>query len=134
MLRVSVIGASGYAGGELIRLLLRHPFASVAQVTSESHVGEYVYQVHPNLRKQTTLQFTALDQLETCDVLFTGLPHGETQKRIERLAALAPRMVDLSADFRLHDPARYERWDHEPHAAPGWLDKFVYGLPELHRA
>ena len=64
MLRISIIGASGYAGGELIRLLLRHPHAELAQVTSESHVGEYVYQVHPNLRKQTALQFTAIDQLE----------------------------------------------------------------------
>ena len=134
MLRISIIGASGYAGGELIRLLLRHPFVELAQVTSESHIGEYVYQVHPNLRKRTLLQFTALDQLEPCDVLFVGLPHGEMQKRIDRLAALAPRIVDLSADFRLRDPARYERWYHEPHAAPAWLAKFVYGLPELHRA
>src|SRR5207302_7094552 len=116
MLRISIIGASGYAGGELIRLLLRHPFVELAQVTSESHVGEYVYQVHPNLRKQTALQFTAIDQLEPCDVLFVGLPHGEMQKRIDRLAPLAPRIVDLSADFRLRDPARYQRWYHEPHA------------------
>jgi len=66
-------------------------------------------------------------------VLFAGLPHGETQKRIEQLAKLAPRIVDLSADFRLHDAALYQTWYHEPHAAPGWLSKFVYGLPELHR-
>ena len=133
MLKVNIIGGSGYAGGELIRLLLRHPGVNIVQVTSESHVGEYVYQVHPNLRKQTTLQFTSLDQVQPCDVLFVGLPHGETQKRIGALSALAPKLVDLSADFRLHDPARYEQWYHEPHAAPAWLDKFVYGLPELHR-
>lgn len=133
MLKVSIVGGSGYAGGELIRLLLRHPGVSIVQVTSESHVGEYVYQLHPNLRKQTTLQFTSLDQVQPCDVLFVGLPHGETQKRIGALSALAPKLVDLSADFRLHDPARYEHWYHEPHAATAWLDKFVYGLPELHR-
>jgi N-acetyl-gamma-glutamyl-phosphate/LysW-gamma-L-alpha-aminoadipyl-6-phosphate reductase len=132
-LKVSIIGGSGYAGGELIRLLLRHPHLAIAQVTSESHVGEYVYQVHPNLRKQTTLQFTSLDQVQACDVLFVGLPHGETQKRIEALAQLAPKLIDLSADFRLKDAARYQQWYHEPHAAVGWLDKFVYGLPELHR-
>jgi LysW-gamma-L-alpha-aminoadipyl-6-phosphate/LysW-L-glutamyl-5-phosphate reductase len=134
VIRVSIIGASGYAGGELIRLLLRHPYAELAQVTSESHAGEYVYQVHPNLRKQTVLQFTSLDQLQACDVLFACLPHGEMQKRIERLTNLAPNIVDLSADFRLRDQALYARWYHATHAAPEWLGKFVYGLPELHRA
>lgn len=132
-MKVSIIGGSGYAGGELLRLLLRHPHVTIAQVTSESHVGEYVYQVHPNLRKQTDLQFTSLDQLTACDVLFIGLPHGEAQKRIEQLAALAPKVIDLSADFRLRDAARYQQWYHEAHAAPAWLSKFVYGLPELHR-
>ncbi len=133
MLKVSIVGGSGYAGGELLRLLLRHPHVEIAQVTSESHVGEYVYQAHPNLRKQTTLQFTSLDQLKECDVLFVGLPHGEAQKRIEQFAKLAPKLIDLSADFRLRDSARYEQWYHEPHTAAAWLDKFVYGLPELHR-
>ncbi len=132
-MRVSIIGGSGYAGGELIRLLLRHPQVEIAQVTSESHVGEYVYQVHPNLRKQTTLQFTSLDQVKERDVLFVALPHGETQKRIAHFASLAPKVIDLSADFRLRDPACYARWYHEPHAAPEWLSKFIYGLPELHR-
>ena len=132
-MNVSIVGASGYTGGELLRLLLRHPHVEVAQVTSESHVGEYVFQQHPNLRKQTALQFTALDQLRACDLLFVALPHGETQKRIEQLAQVAPKLIDLSADFRLRDPAAYARWYHEPHAAPGWLGRFVYGLPELHR-
>ncbi|MBI1801190.1 MAG: N-acetyl-gamma-glutamyl-phosphate reductase [Chloroflexi bacterium] len=133
-MRVSLVGGSGYAGGELIRLLLGHPQVEIDQITSESRVGEYVYQAHPNLRKQTALQFTALDQLRPCDLLFLALPHGEAQKRIAQFAALAPRMIDLSADFRLRDPARYEQWYHEPHAAPEWLAQFVYGLPELHRA
>jgi N-acetyl-gamma-glutamyl-phosphate/LysW-gamma-L-alpha-aminoadipyl-6-phosphate reductase len=66
-------------------------------------------------------------------VLFLALPHGETQKQIDKFAALAPRLVDLSADFRLHDPALYARWYGEGHRAPHWLNKFVYGLPELHR-
>ena len=133
MLTVSIVGASGYTGGELLRLLLHHPQVTLSQVTSESHVGEYVYQTHPNLRGQTTMQYTARDQLEPCDLLFLALPHGEAQKNIARYAALAPRIVDLSADFRLRDPALYREWYGE-HSDPSWLNKFVYGLPELHRA
>ncbi len=133
MLTVSIVGASGYTGGELLRILLHHPEVTVAQVTSESHVGEYVYQTHPNLRGQTMLQYTARDQLQPCDLLFLALPHGEAQKNIARYAALAPRIVDLSADFRLRDAARYREWYGE-HAGASWLSKFVYGLPELHRA
>lgn len=71
--------------------------------------------------------------MQPCDVLFVALPHGEAQSRIEQFAQLAPKVIDLSADFRLRDAKRYERWYGEPHQAVGWLDKFVYGLPELHR-
>jgi len=112
---------------------LSHPQVELAQVTSESHVGEYLYNVHPNLRGRTRLQFTTLDQLAPCDVLFLALPHGEAQKRIEQFAALAPRLVDLSADFRLRDAAMYKKWYGEDHRTPTWLGRFVYGLPELHR-
>ncbi len=131
---VSIIGGSGYGGGELLRLLLGHPNVEVKQVTSRSHLGEYVYQVHPNLRKRTQLKFSDPAQLEPVDVLFLALPHGQAQKRIDEYDALAGRIIDLSADFRLKDPADYQKWYGEPHAAPGWLGKFVYGLPELHRA
>lgn len=133
MIRASIIGGSGYGGGELARLLLSHPEAEIAQVTSESHVGQYLYNVHPNLRGRTRLQFTTIDQVTACDVLFLALPHGQAQQRIEAFAALAPRIVDLSADFRLHDLSVYERWYGEAHHAPEWVGKFVYGLPELHR-
>lgn len=132
-IRASIVGGSGYGGGEVVRLLLSHPQVQVTQVTSESHVGQYLYNVHPNLRGRSAIQFTSLDQLVPCDVLFLALPHGETQKQIDRFAELAPRIVDLSADFRLHDPALYTRWYGEPHRAPEWLARFVYGLPELHR-
>jgi N-acetyl-gamma-glutamyl-phosphate/LysW-gamma-L-alpha-aminoadipyl-6-phosphate reductase len=131
--RVSIVGASGYAGGELLRLLLDHPEVEVAQVTSESHLGEYVYQQHPNLRKRTGLKFSAREVLEACDALFLALPHGESQKQIERYAALAPKIIDLAADFRLRDPGLYRRFYGEEHRAPGWLGKFVYGLPEVQR-
>lgn len=134
MTTVSIVGGSGYGGGELLRVLLAHPQVEVKQVTSRSHVGEYVYQVHPNLRKRTQLKFTDPSQLEPVDVLFLAQPHGQAQHNIEQYAKLAPKIIDLSADFRLRDAADYEKWYGEKHAAPEWLSKFVYGLPELHRA
>lgn len=94
-MKVSIVGASGYTGGELLRLLLFHPQVEMAQVTSESHAGEYVYQQHPNLRKRTPLQFTSRDVLEPCEVLFLALPHGEAQKHIDRYLSLAPKIIDL---------------------------------------
>ena len=134
MITVSIIGGSGYGGGELLRLLLGHPNVEVKQVTSRSHLGEYVYQVHPNLRKQTQLKFSDPASLEPVDILFLAQPHGQAQQHIEEYATLAPRIIDLAADFRLRDAAFYEQWYGEKHAAPEWLSKFVYGLPELHRA
>lgn len=134
MTTVSIIGGSGYGGGELLRLLLSHPHVEVQQATSRSHLGEYVYQVHPNLRKQTQLKFSDPATLEPVDVLFLAQPHGQAQHNIEQYAKLGSKIIDLAADFRLRDPAFYEQWYGEKHAAPEWLSKFVYGLPELHRA
>jgi [amino group carrier protein]-6-phospho-L-2-aminoadipate/5-phospho-L-glutamate reductase len=134
MTTASIIGGSGYGGGELLRLLLTHPGVEVKQVTSRSHLGEYVYQVHPNLRKRTQLKFSDPAALEPVDILFLAQPHGQAQHHIEEYSNLAPKIIDLAADFRLRDAAAYERWYGEKHAAPEWLSKFVYGLPELHRA
>ncbi len=134
MTAASIVGASGYGGGELLRLLLSHPRVEVKQVTSRSHLGEYVYQVHPNLRKQTQLKFSDPAALEPVDILFLAQPHGQAQHHIEEHAKLGSKIIDLAADFRLRDPAFYEQWYGEKHAAPEWLNKFVYGLPELHRA
>jgi N-acetyl-gamma-glutamyl-phosphate/LysW-gamma-L-alpha-aminoadipyl-6-phosphate reductase len=134
VIRASIIGGSGYAGGELLRLLLDHPKVEVAQISSESNLGRYVYAVHANLRGRTRIKFCQAAQIEPCDVLFVALHHGETQQQIERLTGLAPRIIDLSADFRLRDPSLYAEWYGQSHAAPAWLDRFVYGLPELHRA
>jgi N-acetyl-gamma-glutamyl-phosphate/LysW-gamma-L-alpha-aminoadipyl-6-phosphate reductase len=134
MTTASIIGGSGYGGGELLRLLLSHPHVEVKQVTSRSHLGEYVYQVHPNLRKRTQLKFSDPATLEPVDVLFLAQPHGQAQHHIEEYARLGSKIVDLAADFRLRDAAFYEQWYGEKHAAPEWLTKFVYGLPELHRA
>ncbi len=133
MTTVSIVGGSGYGGGEALRLLLDHPNAEVKQVTSRSHMGEFVYQVHPNLRKRTQLKFSDPSQLESVDILFLAQPHGEAQHHINEYVKLAPKIVDLAADFRLRDAVVYEKWYGEKHAAPEWLNKFVYGLPELHR-
>jgi len=112
---------------------LAHPKTEVMQVTSRSHLGEFVYQVHPNLRKQTTLKFSDPGEIEPVDVLFLALPHGQAQHSIDEWADVAKYIIDLSADFRLRDSTVYQKWYGEPHAAPEWLEKFVYGLPELHR-
>lgn len=133
MTTVGIVAASGYAGGELLRLLLTHPFVEMVQATSESNVGKFLHQVHPHLRGRTTLRFITQDALQACDVLFLAQPHGEAQNRIERYAALASTIIDLSADFRLHDPTTYTAV-YGAHAAPAWLERFVYGLPEINRA
>ncbi|MGZ9222667.1 MAG: N-acetyl-gamma-glutamyl-phosphate reductase, partial [Anaerolineales bacterium] len=133
MTTVSILGGSGYGGGELLRLLLNHPHVEVKQVTSRSHLGEYVYQVHPNLRKRTQLKFSDPAVLEPLDLLFLAQPHGQAQHHIEQYAKLATKLIDLSADFRLRDATVYEKWYGGKHAAPDWLGRFVYGLPELHR-
>lgn len=133
-LSVSIVGGSGYVGGELLRLLLFHPHVSVKQITSASQTGKYVHNAHPNLRGVTELQFSHPDTLEACDLLFLAQPHGYSAQNIEPFAGLAERLIDTSADFRLRDPETYRHWYGEPHPAPAWLDKFVYGLPERYRA
>ncbi len=127
------MGGSGYTGGELARLLLFHPNVELAQIASSSHVGHYLHSVHPNLRKLSSLRFCHPDDLSSCDILFLCLPHGASSEVIERYRQLAPRIIDLAADFRLRSPALYAQWYGEEHRAPALLAEAVYGLPELHR-
>ena len=133
-IRASIVGGSGYAGGELLRLLLGHPEVELLQVTSQRFAGRFVHGLHPNLRGSTRLKFVAMADLAPCDLLFLALPHGRAADQIAYFAALAERIIDLSADFRLHDADSYQTWYGRPHSQPAWLEKFVYGLPELHRA
>lgn len=130
---VSIVGASGYTGGELLRLLLFHPNVEVKQVTSESYTGKFVHKIHPNLRKSTSLKFVSANELEACDLLFLCLPHNSSQNKIDEYKKLAPKIIDLSADFRLKDINEYEKWYGHKHARPELLNEFVYGIPELHR-
>lgn len=130
---VGIVGGSGYVGGELLRLLLFHLHVTVTQITSASQAGRFAHTVHPNLRGVSSLKFTHPDALEPVDVLFLAMPHGQAARSIDRYAALAERIVDCSADFRLRDPDDYARWYGSLHPAPQWLDRFLYGLPERHR-
>jgi N-acetyl-gamma-glutamyl-phosphate/LysW-gamma-L-alpha-aminoadipyl-6-phosphate reductase len=132
-LKVSIVGGSGYTGGELLRILLFHPHVEVSRITSEQQVGKFIHRVHPNLRKQTALKFSSVEELEPCDLLFLCLPHGEAMHRISRFQALAPRIIDLSSDFRLSNAEDYPRWYGAQHPNPELLKEFVYGIPELHR-
>lgn len=130
---VSIIGGSGYTGGELLRLLLFHPFVEIKQVTSESYTGKFVYKLHPNLRKSTSIKFVSAIELEECDLLFLCLPHNSSQNKINEFKKLAPKIIDLSADFRLKDSIEYEKWYGHKHSRPDLLGEFIYGIPEIHR-
>jgi N-acetyl-gamma-glutamyl-phosphate/LysW-gamma-L-alpha-aminoadipyl-6-phosphate reductase len=132
-MKVSIVGASGYGGGELLRLLLDHPEVEVHQATSERNAGKPVTRVHPNLRKRTSLNFCTLHDLEKVDLLFVSLPHTQSMQRFGDLCGLAERIIDLSADFRLKDPGVYLKWYGVEHVHPGRLSEFVYGNVELHR-
>ncbi len=132
-LTVGIVGASGYTGGDLLRVLVNHPGVDVVAATSERNVGKFVHQVHPHLRGQSTLRFISRETLPTVDVLFLAMPHGIAQQQINRYANQAERIIDLSADFRLSDADAYAAAYGEPHQAPDWLPRFIYGLPELNR-
>jgi LysW-gamma-L-alpha-aminoadipyl-6-phosphate/LysW-L-glutamyl-5-phosphate reductase len=130
---VTVVGGSGYVGGELVRLLLGHPEVTVTQVTSESMAGRPVARAHPNLRRATSLQFVKRSELRPADATFLATPHGEAMDEVPGFLASGGTVFDLSADHRLHQPADYPRYYHRPHPHPELLGEAVYGLPELHR-
>jgi LysW-gamma-L-alpha-aminoadipyl-6-phosphate/LysW-L-glutamyl-5-phosphate reductase len=132
-LQVAVVGAAGYTGGELLRLLVAHPNVDVVAATSERLSGRYIHHTHPVLRGRASLRFVARGQLPPCDVVFTALAHGETEAVIDELRRSAPLVIDLSADFRLREPAAYERWYGRTHTRPELLDTAVYALPEIDR-
>lgn len=133
MIQVSILGGSGYAGGEILRILLDHPKVTIKQVSSRQFNGQPVSMVHPNLRKKTQLLFIHPDQLEPCDLLFVALPNGASMKLMPELMKKAKKIIDLGADFRLHDQKTFESWYKQSHESPVFLKKFVYGIAELHR-
>ncbi|MBI3366096.1 N-acetyl-gamma-glutamyl-phosphate reductase [Candidatus Roizmanbacteria bacterium] len=133
MITVSIYGASGYAGGEILRILLGHPKVKIQQCTSRQFANQPITLVHPNLRKKTDLVFSHPDELKKCDVLFVALPNCESMKLIPKLKMLAKKIVDLGADYRIHEKTNFEHWYHQKHENSEMLTKFVYGIAELHR-
>lgn len=136
MVRVGIIGASGYVGGELLRLLILHPKVEVTVATSSKNAGEYVFAVHPNLRGVTQLKFVPLNVpqvAEKCDIVFTATPHGSSVNLVPQLLEKELKVIDMSADFRLKNSADYTRWYRWEHPHPELLKEAIYGLVEFHR-
>jgi N-acetyl-gamma-glutamyl-phosphate reductase len=138
--KIGVLGASGYTGAELVRLLLRHPRAEIVLLTADRRAGKTMADVFPQFAPYDLPVLTAIESADWkaagLDLAFCGLPHGTTQKVIAQLLKAAPRtkVVDLSADFRLADPAAYAHWYGHAHAAPALQKEAVYGLTEVYRA
>jgi len=138
--KVAVIGGSGYVGEELVRLLLRHPYADLAAVTSRQFAGKTLDEIFPRLShhpKADQLRFTAPDEVQLAQVaqiVFLALPHGFAAEFAKPLLQSAASVVDLSADFRIKDPKIYKEFYGTDHPAPDLLDEAVYGLPEIYRA
>ena len=135
-MRIGIIGGSGYVGSELLRLLLMHPQTEVTMVTSRQSAGEFVFNVHPNLRGLTQLKFVPQDMAElqkNCDLVFTATPHGGSVNLVPKLLEVGLKVIDMSADFRLKNPNDYETYYGWTHAHPDMLKEAAYGLPELHR-
>lgn len=132
-INVSIIGGSGYAGGELLRLLLFHPNITVSQVTSRQFAGQLVTRVHPNLRKVTSLVFCKPEEIKECDLLFVALPNGVSMEYMNGFKKTAPKIIDLGADFRLKNKETFANWYKKQHVASDLLPEFVYGIAELHR-
>jgi N-acetyl-gamma-glutamyl-phosphate/LysW-gamma-L-alpha-aminoadipyl-6-phosphate reductase len=130
-LSASVVGGSGFTGGELLRLIDAHSRLDVQQATSRSYDGKSVGSVHPNLRG-TDLRFSDPEDLESVDVLFTATPHGVSMEQIDTFREVADTVVDLSADFRLDSAAQYDEW-YDGHSRPELLDEAEYALPEINR-
>ncbi|HEX4237086.1 MAG TPA: N-acetyl-gamma-glutamyl-phosphate reductase [Xanthobacteraceae bacterium] len=137
--KIGVLGASGYTGAELVRLLLCHPKAQIALLTAERRAGKTMAEVFAQFSPFALPTLSAIEDADWgelgLDVAFCALPHGTTQKAIKNLLARAPRtkVIDLSADFRLSDPAAYARWYGHAHAAPDLQSEAVYGLTEVYR-
>jgi N-acetyl-gamma-glutamyl-phosphate reductase len=135
MIKVGVVGGTGYTGVELLRLLVQHPEVEIECVTSRSGAGKPVSDLFPNLRNRLDIPFSVPDEkkLAACDVVFFATPNGTAMKMARSLLNAGTRIIDLAADYRLKDPDSWQEWYGMPHETPDLLQEAVYGLPELHR-
>ncbi len=135
MKKVAVVGATGYTGVELLRLLVNHPEVEVSQVTSRAHAGSRVDAMFPNLRGFLDLPFSepAPAQLAESDLVFFATPNGVAMKSAQALVDAGTRLIDLAADFRIKDIATWSKWYGMEHACPEFVEEAVYGLPEMYR-
>jgi N-acetyl-gamma-glutamyl-phosphate reductase len=134
-IRIGLVGGTGYTGVELLRLLAAHPAADVRAITSRKDAGTGIADLFPSLRGRYDLAFRdpAESDLKSCDVVFFATPHGVAMAQARELVAAGVKIIDLAADFRLADPAEFQRWYKQAHACPDLLAQAVYGLPEVNR-
>jgi N-acetyl-gamma-glutamyl-phosphate reductase len=136
MIRAAILGASGFVGAELLRLLAMHPGIEPVAVFGDSQAGQRLADVHPHLAlayPDLVVERYAAEALRGAELVFAALPHGHSQALAHEILAGGAKLVDLGADFRLDSAEDYERWYKEPHQAPELLERFVYGIPELNR-
>ena len=136
MIKVGVVGGTGYTGVELLRLLAAHPASELAVITSRSEAGQAVADMFPNLRGHIDLAFSVPDigQLTDCDLVFFATPNGTAMTMVPQLLEAGVRVIDLAADFRLQQVEEWQQWYGMEHACPEYLQQAVYGLPEINRA
>lgn len=136
MIKVGIVGGTGYTGVELLRLLLGHPQVALRVITSRGEAGTPVADLFPSLRGHLDLCFSSpdIEALADCDLVFFATPHGVAQSQVPELLARGVRVIDLSADFRIRDIAVWERWYGQAHGCPELVAEAVYGLPEMNRA
>ena len=135
MIKVGIVGGTGYTGVELLRLLASHPEAEVAAITSRGDAGTRVDAMFPSLRGHIDLEFEdpSRADLRACDLVFFATPNGIAMQQAPALLDAGVRVIDLAADFRIRNVAEWEKWYGMAHSAPAWVDKAVYGLPEVFR-
>lgn len=135
MIKVGIVGGTGYTGVELLRLLSQHPGVEITAITSRKEAGLPVADMYPSLRGRVKLAFVSPDeaQLDQCNVVFFATPHGVAMAQARELLAAGVKIIDLAADFRLKDTAEFEKWYGMAHTCPDLLAEAVYGLPELNR-
>ena len=135
MIKVGIVGGTGYTGVELLRLLAQHPHVELKAITSRSEAGMPVSQMFPNLRGRVDLPFTepTIENLGDCDVVFFATPNGVAMKQVPELLEKGIKVIDLAADYRLKNPAEWQKWYGMAHASENLLAEAVYGLPEVNR-